>query len=324
MRRAARACGAAAALVALDPCAAFICSSGRPVTKSSECKLTCTTIRAGMRRPWSATVAIRSSATDAAEGTDDIVSSATDAAEGTADDIDLTDDEDVASIRLRLLRQSPGNDGSDPLENVVLEEDSEQSPRNDGSDPLENVVLEEDSKQMAQLAEKLRDTMMLRAQESGENTLSSFLDDELNRGEEELRSLAQDLVSKDGAPGEQFFAEAFSSAYEEQTEKMLGQYESKAGKIMQRVEREKANLEREVENMKDLQASVEKDWVFQLQSFPTKGVVKQSALVSAILLANQAAYQALLIVERRGGEPVTAALELALVAAALYFYGLRL
>jgi hypothetical protein len=38
----------------------------------------------------------------------------------------------------------------------------------------------------------------------------------------------------------------------------------------------------------------------------------------------QAAYQLLLTAQQRGGDPVTAALETALVFAGLYFYGFRL
>jgi hypothetical protein len=47
------------------------------------------------------------------------------------------------------------------------------------------------------------------------------------------------------------------------------------------------NLERETENLKNLQEAMEKDPILQLQSFRSKGVIKQSALVASILIANQ-------------------------------------
>ena len=45
--------------------------------------------------------------------------------------------------------------------------------------------------------------------------------------------------------------------------------------------------EREVESIREMQTAMEKDVILQLQSFPIKGKPKQSALVAAILIANQ-------------------------------------
>jgi hypothetical protein len=47
------------------------------------------------------------------------------------------------------------------------------------------------------------------------------------------------------------------------------------------------NLKREIETLKNLQEAMEKDPILQLQSFRSKGIIKQSALVASILIANQ-------------------------------------
>lgn len=67
----------------------------------------------------------------------------------------------------------------------------------------------------------------------------------------------------------------------------------------------------------------EGDFLLQLLSFRNKGVLRQSAFVSSILIANQAVYQAILFADDRGGNPAFALGGLAASAALVWYYGYR-
>lgn len=90
-----------------------------------------------------------------------------------------------------------------------------------------------------------------------------------------------------------------------------------------KVEAEKANLEKAMLRAKDARAAYNRDFFVQLSSFPKKGIQRQMAFVAAVLISNQAVYQAILTADDRGGSPIFAVGGLVVSAVLLWFYGYR-
>lgn len=95
------------------------------------------------------------------------------------------------------------------------------------------------------------------------------------------------------------------------------------GPALKKVNAEKEELERAMADFTEARAAYEGDFELQLMSFRGKGVVKQSALVAAILVSNQAVYQAIKIANDTGGNPAIAVGGLAVAGALVWFYGYR-
>ncbi|CAM9192131.1 unnamed protein product [Chrysoparadoxa australica] len=193
-------------------------------------------------------------------------------------------DIDLSDIRRKLLAQAPGMEGAD--------------------DPFE--ALEEDPEKITALADKMRNAMVGNLVENID--INELMDTEFDKGKQELMGLAEELKGGQGTAADTL-AESFREAFQEETDKLLAEKTELAETIMKTMNQETKILEREMENMKSLQDAMAKDPLLQVQTFPQKGPIKQAAFVAAILIANQAVYQVLLVVEGRGGNAWTAALE---------------
>lgn len=86
---------------------------------------------------------------------------------------------------------------------------------------------------------------------------------------------------------------------------------------------ERENLQDAVREAVGARSAFEGDFILQLMSFRQKGVLQQSAFVMAILVANQAVYQALLIAKGSGGSLEVAVGGIMLAVGLVWYYGYR-
>lgn len=98
---------------------------------------------------------------------------------------------------------------------------------------------------------------------------------------------------------------------------------NKQAPIKAKLEKATAELEEAMVGAEEARREFEGDFVLQLMSFRQKGVVRQAAFVGAVLIANQAVFQAVLVADDRGGSPVIALGGLAASAALVWYYGYR-
>lgn len=97
----------------------------------------------------------------------------------------------------------------------------------------------------------------------------------------------------------------------------------KQAPIKAKLEKATVELEEAMVAAEEARREFEGDFVLQLMSFRQKGVVRQAAFVGAVLIANQAVFQAILVADDRGGNPVIALGGLAVSAALVWYYGYR-
>lgn len=90
-----------------------------------------------------------------------------------------------------------------------------------------------------------------------------------------------------------------------------------------KVEVERLNVEKAVERAKKARAAYNADFILQLSSFGQKGIRRQAAFIAAVIISNQAVYQAILALDDRGGNPVFAVGGLLISAVLLWVYGYR-
>lgn len=90
-----------------------------------------------------------------------------------------------------------------------------------------------------------------------------------------------------------------------------------------KVEAERINLEKAMIRAKNARAAYDANFILQLSSFGKKGLRRQAAFIAAVLIANQAVYQAILLADDRGGNPVVAVGGLLISGFLLWFYGYR-
>lgn len=137
-----------------------------------------------------------------------------------------------------------------------------------------------------------------------------------------MRALANELQSEQANYAEdmvQELADIFETEDKKAAEEILRRREPVKAKL----DLAKAELEQAIDNAEKAQKDFEGDFVLQLLSFRTKEVLKQAAFVGAVLIANQAVYQAILVVDDRGGNPALALGGLAASTALVWFYGYR-
>lgn len=98
---------------------------------------------------------------------------------------------------------------------------------------------------------------------------------------------------------------------------------NKQAPIKAKLEKATVELEEAMVAAEEARREFEGDFVLQLMSFRQKGVVRQAAFVGAVLVANQAVFQAILVADDRGGNPVIALGGLVVSAALVWYYGYR-
>eukprot|EP00640_Fibrocapsa_japonica_P002819 CAMPEP_0113941076 /NCGR_PEP_ID=MMETSP1339-20121228/7076_1 /TAXON_ID=94617 /ORGANISM="Fibrocapsa japonica" /LENGTH=270 /DNA_ID=CAMNT_0000945119 /DNA_START=175 /DNA_END=987 /DNA_ORIENTATION=- /assembly_acc=CAM_ASM_000762 len=109
---------------------------------------------------------------------------------------------------------------------------------------------------------------------------------------------------------------------EERLQKTLDKIQKQLDMVKARVKKEGQAYEEELIAYKAARAAMDNDPVLQIRLFPQKNILKKSALVASILLLNNAVYQIIKTIERRGGNVQTALGEIALVGGLLFVYGL--
>ena len=104
----------------------------------------------------------------------------------------------------------------------------------------------------------------------------------------------------------------------------VGAYEKKVEMMVGRVQKETSNVEREVENLKNLQRTIDKDPLLRLSNFSNQPLPKQALLAASLLSFIRGGGDALSIVT--SGDPGTYALPaaaqlgFALVAISAYLF----
>lgn len=97
----------------------------------------------------------------------------------------------------------------------------------------------------------------------------------------------------------------------------------KQAPVKAKLDKATAELEEAMAAAEEARREFEGDFVLQLMSFRQKGVVRQAAFVGAVLIANQAVFQAVLVADDRGGNPAIVLGGLAVSAALVWIYGYR-
>ncbi|CAM9638889.1 unnamed protein product [Discosporangium mesarthrocarpum] len=226
-------------------------------------------------------------------------------AEKVTDDWGLGDEVDTREIRLQLMRESGIN---------VDEE---------GADPVGELGIDDDPQALEKVAEKIRNAMVTDL--VGDQDMNKLLSDELEKGVESLRALGEELKLDQGnSSTAEAYAQDFANKYRAASETVLTEYEGRAGRLMDKLLREKKEVETAAEQLEEARSRLARDPVLMLRSFPQRGRPKQAAFVLAIIVANQASYQLLLLAEGRGGSGMAAFVELVVSAGLLWFYGFRL
>lgn len=118
-------------------------------------------------------------------------------------------------------------------------------------------------------------------------------------------------------------ASELAELFQAEEEKAAQEIEEREGPVKAKLEEATAQLEDAMVEAKEARAAFEGDFLLQLMNFRQKGVPRQAAFVAAILIANQAVYQAILVAGDRDGNPVIALGGLAVSAALVWVYGYR-
>lgn len=146
----------------------------------------------------------------------------------------------------------------------------------------------------------------------------------LQKGTSALRALADELKTEQGtASYADTMAQELAELFQAEEEKAAKEIEERQGPVKAKLDKATAELEEAMADAQQAQRAFEGDPLLQLLSFRKKGVLRQAAFVGAILIANQAVYQAILAVDDRGGSPQFALGGLVVSAALVWFYGYR-
>lgn len=144
------------------------------------------------------------------------------------------------------------------------------------------------------------------------------------KGTSALRALADELKTEQGSTSyADTMASELAELFQAEEEKAAKEIEEREGPVKAKLEKATANLEEAMAEAKEARAAFEGDFLLQLMSFRQKGVLRQAAFVAAVLIANQAVYQAILVADDRDGNPAIALGGLAASAALVWVYGYR-
>ena len=144
------------------------------------------------------------------------------------------------------------------------------------------------------------------------------------KGTSALKALADELkTEQDKSSYADRMADELAQIFKEEEEKAVKEIEKRSGPVKAKLNRAKLELEEAMADAEDARQAFEGDLLLQLFSFRSKGPLRQAALVGAITMANQAAYQVILLADDRGGNFAVALVGFIASAALVWFYGYR-
>lgn len=162
----------------------------------------------------------------------------------------------------------------------------------------------------------------LRAADGKHLTSSPFITPQ--KGTSALRALADELKNEQGTSSyADTMAQELAELFQAEEEKAAREIEMREGPVKAKLDKAKAELEGAMADAQEARRAFEGDILLQLLSFRKKGVLRQAAFVGAVLIANQAVYQAILVADDRGGNPAFAFGGIVASAALVWLYGYR-
>lgn len=144
------------------------------------------------------------------------------------------------------------------------------------------------------------------------------------KGADALKALAEELKAEQSVSSyADTMAEELAQMFKAEEEKAAKEINKRQGAVKEKLEKAKIDLEKAVADAEEARRAYEGDFILQLTSFRSKGLLRQAAFVGAVTIANQAVYQVILMAEDRGGSLVIALLGSIISAALVWFYGYR-
>lgn len=144
------------------------------------------------------------------------------------------------------------------------------------------------------------------------------------KGASALRALAHELKTEEGtASYADTMAQELAEVFKAEEDRAAKEIEARQVPMQAKMDRATTELEAAMADASEARRAFEGDLFLQLSSFRTKGFLQQAAFVGAILVANQAVYQAILVADDRGGSPAFALGGLAASVGLVWFYGYR-
>lgn len=118
-------------------------------------------------------------------------------------------------------------------------------------------------------------------------------------------------------------AQELADIFRAEEEKAAKEIETRQAPVKAKLDKATVELEEAMVDAENARRAFEGDILLQLLSFRKKGVLRQAAFVGAVLIANQAVYQAILVADDRGGSPAFALGGLLASAVLVWVYGYR-
>ncbi|CAM9579640.1 unnamed protein product [Ectocarpus sp. 4 AP-2014] len=236
----------------------------------------------------------------------------------------MDDSIDVNAIRMKLMEKAgyTKREDSDAGEEwITVDEDGTDETMDRMKDAvaesLRNELLGQDSLNEADASALVEEVLQ-------DTDLAKFFDEEFEKGTSALRELAEELKTDEGAVSyADRMAQELAELLQAEEDKAAAEIERRQAPVKAKLDKATAELEEAVAAAEEARREFEGDFVLQLMSFRQKGVLRQAAFVGAVLIANQAVYQAILVADDRGGNPAFALGGLAASAALVWYYGYR-